>query len=250
MHAFDTDRKDSAPPLRSCHLQSPEKRLRLVAMTSMAWTLVHELSQPLTSAMNYTRVGALDLRRRGEGFEDLLGLIEDAGKEVVRASEIIGRMRSFLVTGRVAARRENLRRMIVNATPAMASDDRLDVEIVTTIGSGASCVAADRVQIEQALSVILRNACEAVAGCAVRRISIDASRVGDEVVVLIQNSGPGLSRDEAERVFEPFFTTKPEGLGLGMPICRTIVEAHRGRVWVESPTSGRVVFGLSLPSAP
>jgi two-component system sensor kinase FixL len=199
--------------------------------------------------MNYIRVSARQLRRRGDEFEDLAGMIEDAGREAARAGEIVSRMRSFIVNGKVAARRENLRRMVEAATIPLGARGCADVEIVTTIGPDANYVIADRIQIEQAFSILLMNACEALAGCSVRRIAIDARRRANEVVMLIADTGPGLSDDVAARAFEPLFTTKAAGMGLGLPICKSILEAHGGRLWADNAPDGGAVFGMSLPAA-
>ena len=249
MTAFETCGTVPIPACRYCLMRAPDKRMRLLAMSSMAWTLAHEISQPLTAAINYIRVSGRQLRRRGEEFADLAGMVEDAGKEAMRAGEIVSRMRSFIVNGKIAARRENLRRMIEAAASPLGSRDCANVRIVTTIAPDANYVIADRIQIEQAFSIVLLNACEALAGCSVRRITIDAVRRADEVVILFGDTGTGLSHDVAARAFEPLFTTKATGMGLGLPICRTILEAHGGRVWIERAASGGAVFGLSLPAS-
>lgn len=249
MSVFETCGTSLTPACRYCLMRAPDKRMRLLAMSSMAWTLAHEISQPLTAAMNYIRVSARQLRRRGEEFDDLAGMIEDAGRETIRAGEIVSRMRSFIVNGKISAHRENLRRMIESASSPLGSRDCANVKIVTTIGPDANYVIADRIQIEQAFSIILLNACEALADCSVRRITIDAFRRADEVVILFGDSGKGLSDDVAARAFEPLFTTKPTGMGLGLPICRTILEAHGGRIWIDKATGGGAVFGMALPAA-
>ena len=249
MSLFDNCAAKPVSGCRYCLERSPDRRTRLLAMSAMAWTLAHEISQPLTAAINYIRVSARQLRRRGEEFADLAGMIEDAGKETVRAGEIVSRMRSFIVNGKVMACRENLRRMIESAAIPLGTRGCADVKIFTTIGPGANYVIADRIQIEQAFSIILMNACEALADCCDRRITIDACRRAEEVVILIADTGSGLSPDVAERAFDPLFTTKATGMGLGLPICRTILEAHGGRLWAEKTTGRGAIFGMSLPAA-
>lgn len=249
MSIFETRRPVAPPPLRPALVPPPEKRARLVAMTAMAWTLAHELSQPLGAATNHIRACARHLQRRGAEYEDLLGMIEDAGRETARASEIIGRMHAFLVSGRVVARREGLRSILDNARRSLRSPDRTNIAIETMVDPDAHHVLADRVQIEQAFSNILLNGCEALAGRARAYLSIRASRAGDEVVVLIRDNGPGLSDHVAAHLFEPLFTTRADGMGLGLAIARTIVEAHGGRLWAERPAGGGAQFCLSLPAA-
>ena len=231
-----------------CLLDTPDARIRLAATTTMASTLAHEVNQPLTAAANYMYACASRLRSRGEGFEDLLAMIENASRETLKAGEIIRRMRSFIVTGKITARHENLRTMIERVTCVLALPGGADIEIVKDIPL-THFVVADRIQIEQVFSNLLRNACEVLDGCEQRRIAISATELGEEIVVRIEDSGPGLPEESPERVFEPHFTTKATGLGLGLPICKTIVEAHGGRIWAETLEDGGAAISVSLPAA-
>jgi two-component system sensor kinase FixL len=157
-------------------------------------------------------------------------------------------MRSFIVTGKIAGRHENLRTMIERVTSALALPGATDVEIVTAIPL-THFVIADRIQIEQVFSHLLRNACEALDGRAQRRIAIGATEIGDDIVVRIEDNGPGLSANALARLFDPHFTSKATGLGLGMPICKTIVEAHGGRIWAENREAGGAAFNVALAAA-
>lgn len=245
---FDTSEGRSAAGLgQYCLLDTPEAKIRLAATTTMASTLAHEVNQPLTAAANYMYACASRLRSRGEGSEDLLAMIEHASRETLKAGEIIRRMRSFIVTGKIVGRSENLRTMIERVT-SLALPGGADIEIVKGIPLN-HFVIADRIQIEQVFSNLLRNACEALDGRAQRRIAISAMQAGEDIVVRIEDNGPGLTADVLERVFEPYFTTKVKGLGLGMPICRTIVEAHGGRIWAETLKDGGAAFSVALPAA-
>lgn len=234
---------------RYCLLDTPDARVRLAATATMASTLAHEVSQPLAAAANYIHASAMQLRRRGEGLEDVVAMIEHAGHETLKAGEIIRRMRSFIVSGRITGRRENLRTMIEKVTVALTCPDGAEVEIVKEVPL-TDFVTVDRIQIEQVLSNILTNACEALDGqLQPRRIAISSARQSEEIVLRIEDNGPGLSAEALALVFEPQFTTKANGMGLGMPICRTIVEGHGGRIWAESPAGGGAAFCLSLPAA-
>jgi C4-dicarboxylate-specific signal transduction histidine kinase len=245
---FDTSESPSSGGLgHYCLLDTPEAKIRLAATTTMASTLAHEVHQPLTAAANYMYACANRLRSRGEGFEDLLAMIENASRETLRAGEIIRRMRSFIVTGKIAGRSENLRTMIERVT-SHALPGGVEIEILKAIPL-TLFVVADRIQIEQVFSNLLRNACEALEGRAQCRIAISATLAGDDIVIRIEDNGPGLEADVLERVFEPYFTTKVKGLGLGMPICKTIVEAHGGRIWAENLESGGAAFSVALPAA-
>lgn len=242
--------KQPRPPLgRYCLLDTPDARVRLAAMTTMASMLAHEVNQPLAAATNFIHASARRLRQKGEGFEDVLAMIEEASQETVKAGEIIRRMRAFIVTGKVSGRRENLARMVEDVASGFARPDGEEVDVAWSIARDARFVIAERVQIEQVLANILQNACEALGGQIDRRVAIEATRQGGDVVIAIRDSGPGLTGEVQARLFEPLFTTRKGGLGLGLPICRAIVEAHGGRLWADSPAGGGARFSLSLPAA-
>jgi C4-dicarboxylate-specific signal transduction histidine kinase len=247
MSTFDTAQ---AWPMfgRYCLLDTPEARVRLAATTTMASTLAHEVSQPLTSATNYMHACAGRLRGKGDGFEDVLAMIDHASRETLRAGEIIRRMRSFIVTGKVAGRPENLRIMVERVTSVLGELATHDVDIVKAIPL-THFVVADRIQIEQVFSNILTNACQALEGRCERRISISAVAIGDEIVVRIEDRGPGLSDDVLTRLFEPLFSTRPGATGFGLSICKAIVEAHGGRIWAENAKEGGAAFNVALPAA-
>jgi C4-dicarboxylate-specific signal transduction histidine kinase len=249
MSRFESVDVQSVPRLGDyCLLDTPDARVRLAATTTMASALAHEVSQPLTAAANYMHACAARLRGRGEGNEDVLAMIEHATNETLKAGEMIRRMRSFIVTGKVAGRRENLRTMVERVVATLASGEDEDVEIVRTIPL-SEFVIGDRVQIEQVLTNLLRNAREALTGRAQRRIAIGSVRRGDEIVVRVEDSGPGLPSGEPERLFDPQFTTRDSGRGLGLAICRTIVEGHGGRIWAEASEHGGAAISFALPTA-
>ena len=246
---FDTsEARSSHDTGQDCLFDMPDARTRLVATTTMASTLAHEVNQPLTAAANYMHACASRLRSRGEGFEDLLAMIEHASRETLRAAEIIRRMRSFIVTGKIAGRHENLADDD-RAGHVRAGASRRDGCRDRDCDSAHAFVVADRIQIEQVFSHLLRNACEALDGRAQPRIAIDATEIGDDIVVRIEDNGPGLSAEALARLFDPHFTSKATGLGLGMPICKTIVEAHGGRIWAENREGGGAAFNVALAAA-
>src|SRR6185436_1123673 len=138
--------------------------------------------------------------------------------------------------------------MIERVTMGLTLPGAADVEIVRTIPLNLF-VVADRIQIEQVISNLVRNACEAIDGATGGRIAISATAQGDEIVVRVEDNGPGLSALALDNVFEPLFTTKPDGLGLGLAICKTIVEAHGGRIWAEALEGGGAGFSVALCAA-
>ena len=126
---------------------------------------------------------------------------------------------------------------------------RRGVTATTDLSSRLPQVLADRIQIEQVVLNLLQNAADAMEGQAVRRLSVRTSSTGDHVEVWVSDTGRGLTPEAHRRLFEPFFTTKPDGLGLGLSLSRSIIEAHGGRMWVEDAPGGGALFRFALPAA-
>jgi signal transduction histidine kinase len=206
----------------------------------MASTLAHELSQPITASQNYLQASAYMLRERITGLEDVLAMVERASAQTRKAGEIIQRMRDFMVSGKVQGEREDLCALVAAACAGIACAGIDETEIVQAVTPG-TFVLADGVQIGQVLANIVVNAVQAMEGCAVRRVTIASQIEGPMVAVRIADTGPGLSQESLGRLFEPFYTTKPAGTGLGLALCRTIVEAHGGRIWAERGQPGTTI---------
>lgn len=233
------------PPPCANDIEMPGAASRLTAMSMMASTLAHELAQPITASQNYMQACAYALRHKIGGLEELLAMVESASAQALKAGEIIHRMRAFLVSGKIAGERVDLAELIARAC---AGVDAGGAEIVRLVPPG-SVATADRVQIEQVVSNLVANAIQAMEGGALRRVTITAERQGAMIAVRVADSGPGLPEAALGRLFEPFFTTKATGTGLGLVLCRAIVEAHGGRIWSESPPDGGAVFAFTLPAA-
>src|SRR6218665_2244322 len=231
----------------NCLLDTPEARIRLAAATSMASTLVHEVNQPLTAASNYLAACARRLRNLGEGYEDLLAMLDHASQETLKAGDIIRRARNFVVNGRISGARENLRTMVERAL-LMAGECRDQVGITTEVPLDLF-VRADRIQIEQLLANLLVNACEALAGRDESWIEIEAAETDGEILISIADNGPGLTAEAMAHLFEPLFTTRPLGTGLGLAVVAAIAEAPGGRVRGENGPAGGAISGVALPPA-
>jgi two-component system sensor kinase FixL len=224
-----------------------ESRLRLTAMTTMASTLTHELLQPLAAASNFIEACARQLRARGEGYEELLAMIGHARSQTTRAADMVKRARTFVVSGAVTGQSESVATLVERALAATVTDEH-GIDVVTTIQPSAALVVVDRIQIEQVLTNLLANSVEALDDSTLRRIEIGARRQVDDVVICVRDYGPGLTDETMRRWFEPMYTTKAGGTGLGLPICKSIVEAHGGRMWPERPAGGGAAFCFSLPA--
>ena len=218
-----------------CLPDTPGARLRLAAATSMAATLAHEVSQPLTAAASSVSACARRLRGLGADYADVLAMLDHAGQETLKAGEIIRRTRNFVVSGRVSAARENLRTMVERAI-LMLGERRDEVGLTTAVPLDLF-VRADRIPFEQALANLLFTACASLEGRADGWIELEARREGDQVLLSVADNGrgPGEAGDVEA--------------GLGVAVATVIVEAHGGRLAAGGRPDGGSRVELVLPAA-
>lgn len=225
---------------------------RTSAMGTMAATLAHELAQPLNAAGN-----AIDATLRmlqplpASSVRDARRGLQMAANSVSRASEILRRLRSFVSKGRIEAETQDIQALIADAAVLVFPQaQRAGVEIRFELDPRVRWVQADPVQVQQVLINLIRNAIEALAAAEEKRIIVStrAGRPG-EIEIAVEDSGPGFS-GAPEEVFAPFRSTKDGGLGLGLSISRTIVQAHDGRMEAARSESGGALFRFTLPRAP
>ena len=222
---------------------------RLSAMGEMASGIAHELNQPLTAVMNYTRAAQRRLDRADADPAPIADLVEKAGKQAERAAEIIKRLRVFIKKDDSERRLEPVNAVIEEAAALalIGASDR-NIELIFSLDDALPPVLMDRIEVQQVVLNILRNAIEAFEGPGERKIRIAIEAAGsEEVQVDIRDNGPGLAPGIADDPFRPFQTTKADGLGIGLAISRTIIEAHGGRLWAERPREGGAAFCFSLP---
>ena len=225
---------------------------RVTAMGTLATALAHELNQPLTAIANYVETARDLLHDRSE---DVLGVIREALDECaaqsVRAGQIVRRLRDYISRGEVDRKPESLKQLVSEASVlAMIGAGERGVEIEVKLDSGCDEVLVDRIQIQQVVLNIVRNAFEAMDEAPVRRVQISSCREkGGSVRVTIADSGPGLDPDLAGQLFEPFNSTKTRGMGLGLSICHTIIRGHAGRIWAGPSSLGGTAFHFTLLDA-
>ena len=226
---------------------------RVSAMGTLASTLAHELNQPLTAVANYLAGSKRLLINHGATATPVIAeALENASKAAVQAGEIVRRLRDLVARGEVNAQRVELAGLIHEACELTFGDGRdRSIELSLEFGPDTRAVFADRIQVQQVLVNLLRNAAEAMADSPTRVITLSVMRSGTEqVTVRVEDSGPGVSPDVKRHLFSPFVTTKESGMGVGLSICRSIVEAHRGQLWVEDTASGGAAFCFTLHRAP
>ena len=224
---------------------------RLTAMGEMASALAHELNQPLSAIANYLR-GSRRLLDKGDPADlpRLSEALDKAAEQALRAGEVIHRLREFVGRGETERRIENVGKLIEEASAlALVGARELGVRVTMTFDPAAQMVLADRVQIQQVIINLLRNAMDAMHSA--RRRELNVAVVADEdsfTRVSVSDTGSGLSQETLGRLFEPFMTTKKEGMGVGLSICRTIVEAHGGRIWATNNPGDGATFNFTLPN--
>lgn len=226
---------------------------RVSEMASFASSLAHELNQPLTAIANYCEA-ARDLIGGGaddETLETVREALDEAAKESVRAGQIVRRLRNFISRGETEQRVESLARLITEANAlALVGSREHGIEVQVQLDPDADLVFVDRIQIQQVLTNLIRNAIDAMIDSSQRSLVIRTVAEPDEfVTVTVEDTGPGISESVAAELFQPFVTSKSSGMGIGLSICRTIVESHGGRIWFDMRQGGGTAFYFTLPSA-
>ncbi len=200
---------------------------RLTEMGQMASALAHEINQPLTAATNYFEAGRR-LLARGDaaGVERARGIFDSAAAQVVRATQIIRRLRDFVGEGEGNRRGEPVAKLIEKASAlALIGVKDSDVRIELQVAPQLPEALVDRIQLQQVVVNLIPQRVEATEGCAWRELTLAAERDADGMIAIsVADAGPGIAPEVAIRLFQPFVTTKAQGLGVGLSICRAIVE--------------------------
>jgi two-component system sensor kinase FixL len=226
---------------------------RLTAMGEMASTLAHELNQPLSAIANLL-TGSRRLIDRGREADQakVRDAIDRAATQALRAGEVIHRMRDFVRRGASERDDESLSKLIEEASAlALIGEKDRQVDVRLALDPAADAVFADRVQVQQVLLNLIRNGIDAMHDGASRAALLITSDVTEEgwSRVSVADTGPGIAPEVLERLFQPFMTTKPQGMGVGLSISRSIIEAHGGRIWAEANPGGGALFRFTLPPA-
>lgn len=221
---------------------------RLTTMGEMASTLAHELNQPLTAIVNYN-TAAMNLLQSGQTDNPMLiTALEKSAAQASRAGKIISRIRSFVKRSDPRRQAVSIERIVSNVMDLADIDARKHgIKITEYIEEDLPEVYADPILIEQVLFNLIKNGLEAMNQSTERTLALNVTLIDKEVDVAVIDSGHGLK--EPERLFEPFFSTKSEGLGMGLNICRTIIESHNGQLWAAPNPAGGTIFRFRLPFA-
>ena len=226
---------------------------RISEMASLASSLAHELNQPLTAVANYCESGRdlLDGDPSREAIETAREAFDEASQEALRAGQIVRRLRDFMSHGESDLRVESLARLVTEANAlALVGSREHGIEVQVQLDPDADQILVDRIQVQQVLTNLIRNAIDAMIDSPIRSLTIRTVTGPDDLVtVSVEDTGSGIDESVAPQLFQPFVTSKRTGMGVGLSICRTIVEGHGGRIWFEPRPGGGTIFNFTLPTA-
>jgi two-component system sensor kinase FixL len=222
---------------------------RLTALGEMASAMAHELNQPLTAAASFMKGCLILLKRKPLDEARLEDMISQGADQALRAGQIIRRLRAFVSKGEAERRIESLPQLLEEAGAlAMIGAREHNARLRYDIDPRLNLVLADKVQIQQVALNLIRNGIEAMEDSESKDIVVGARPAADDMVeVYVSDTGHGISPEAAEQLFQPFMTTKAQGMGIGLSISRTIVEAHGGRIWADANPGGGTIFRFTLP---
>ena len=225
-------------------------------VSSVAWsgqdtwiaTIAHELKQPLTAIVNYTHACARLLESGQEERTEMLHALEQATRQAERAADMIQQLRRVASPGQARTAPMQMGPLCQEALLLLESELKAaQVQVELEIPDMLPAIRADAFQIRLVLLNLLRNAIEALAKSKLRLIRIAACKRDAEIEMSIRDTGGGLSLAMVHNLFEPHQTTKPDGMGLGLALCRAIVQEHGGRIWAKAHGSRGVTFYFTLP---
>lgn len=222
---------------------------RFTAMGEMASTLAHEINQPLTAIANYLKGCRRLLEQSSDHHAPMLrDAIGQAADQALRAGRIIRHLREFVARGESERHIESLPKLVQEASAlALVGAKEQGVRVSFHFAPQATLVLADRIQIQQVILNLIRNGIEAMEESERRELTVaTAPKEGGLVEISVTDTGSGIAPEVAGQLFSPFFTTKSRGMGVGLSICRTIVEAHGGKIWAEPNPGGGTAFRFTL----
>jgi two-component system sensor kinase FixL len=224
---------------------------RVTAMGTLATAIAHELNQPLTAIANYVETASeLLAEPDSERIAVVREALDECAAQAVRAGQIVRRLRDFISRGETERQVVSLSRLVNEASAlAIMSVGSRSLEFDVKIGVNEA-VLVDRVQIQQVLLNLIRNAVEAMEEARFKRLEISGRKADHGMIeVIVADSGPGLTPEMLANLFQPFRSTKAVGMGVGLSISQTIIEAHEGRIWADTSKLGGAAFHFTLPDA-
>lgn len=225
---------------------------RVTTMGQLAATITHEINQPIAASVTNAHAALRWLEARPPNLKEARAALNRIVSNVHRASEVSGRIRGLIKKAppqKTALALGETILEVVALTRGEAVKNRVTVQ--TQLADGLPLIRGDRVQLQQVILNLIMNAVEAMSGASegTRELLIDAVQdMSSRVLVSVRDSGPGLNAETLDHVFDPFYTTKSDGMGMGLSICRSIVEAHGGRIWASETACPGATFQFALPA--
>jgi two-component system, LuxR family, sensor kinase FixL len=227
---------------------------RVAMLGELSGAVAHELNQPLTAILSNAQAAQRFLANGPPELDEVREILEDIVGDDRRAGNVIRGLRLLLTKGEVQHQPLDVNDLVRDVLQLVHSDLQLNsVTVHTELAPGLAAIAGDRVQIQQVLLNLLMNACAAMGDPATLERTLlvrTESADGEGVRVSVVDRGRGIAPEDMERIFEPFFSTRPQGMGLGLAVCRTIIGAHGGELWATNNDGGGASFYFSLPLAP
>jgi PAS domain S-box-containing protein len=221
----------------------------LLSLAEMAASIAHELNQPLTAVVSHAYACREWLRENSVNIPKASATAEKIVQESTRASAVVSRVRALFRKEAQTREATDMNGLVRSAVRLLRDEAiRRDISIRLMLADELPQLKIDPVQIQQVLLNLALNAMDAMAWVpGARELTITSlEKSKDEALISIEDHGPGIAEDIAKRIFEPFFTTKPNGAGMGLAICRSIVELHDGRIWTENSPNGGAVFYFTV----
>jgi signal transduction histidine kinase len=248
---YENPRKRGAQDAKNENDPGRLRQAPLSALSGMTTAIAHELAQPLTSAAFYLAGAKRAMRLQSGQAVDLLELaLRQASDEVHRAGSIVHSLRDLIAKGELNKTRRSLHDLIVSEAEKLeATAGESGVEIQLRLEATNDRALIDEVLMKQAMVNLMRNAIEAMQPTERRELTISTSSTANAILVRVADTGAGLCEEIKARLFEPFSTTKAKGMGVGLWLARSIVQAHYGEIWAENAPDGGAVFHFTLPLA-
>lgn len=225
---------------------------RLVTLGELTAGIAHEINQPLTAIAAYADAGRQIAHKSGTGGEDLLNICARIGEQARRAADVVQRLRKLSRSGAASKARHDINQIVRGMLPLFEHEVRTaGVQIDFRPADEAPRIFVDDIQIQQVLVNLVKNSLDAIgeAGQHDGQITIRIDRCADQLAIVVEDNGPGVSQASEHRLFEPFHTSKPKGVGLGLSICKSIAAAHGGNLTHVRPGPRGARFVLTLPTA-
>jgi C4-dicarboxylate-specific signal transduction histidine kinase len=224
---------------------------RVAAMGQLSASIAHEISQPIGAVLSYANAASHWLAAQPPAVEEVRGAVDFIVKSGVRASEVVDRIRALVKKAPPRKDRLEINEAVLEVIGLTRNEmAKNGISVRTQLAESLPAILGDRVQLQQVILNLLINAIEAMSAMSEgpRELLIGTAKTDSEgVLVAVRDSGPGLAPESVERLFESFYTTKPGGLGIGLSICRSIIESHHGRLWATANTPHGAVFQFTLP---